>query len=58
MLVLTRNVNETVKIGDDIEVMVIRVNGNQVKLSFKVPPDIAILRGELKANPGQLKRYA
>ena len=36
MLVLTRKLYETIKIGDEIEVTVLAVNGDQVKLEFKL----------------------
>lgn len=47
MLVLKRKPNESVCIGDDIEVFVIRDEGNQLKLGFKAPPGVKIRRSEL-----------
>ncbi|MFC7575856.1 carbon storage regulator [Klenkia terrae] len=37
MLTLTRNIGETIRIGDDIEVHVVEVRGNTVRLGFKAP---------------------
>ena len=47
MLVLTRKPGEIVKIGNDIEVMVVRTSGRQVKLGIKAPSEIIITREEL-----------
>ena len=47
MLVLTRKPGEIVKIGNDIEVMVVRTSGKQVKLGIKAPSEIIITREEL-----------
>ena len=47
MLVLTRKVEDIVKIGDHITVKVVRVNGNQVRLGIEAPNDIPITRGEI-----------
>jgi len=50
-LTLTRYEGETVMIGDDIEIYVSMIGRSQVKLSFNVPREIRILRGELYDNP-------
>jgi len=47
MLVLKRKVGERVMLGDSIEVQVLAVEGETVKLGFVAPPDIQILRHEL-----------
>ncbi len=47
MLLLTRRDGETIHIGDDIEVTVLGVKGNQIKIGIKAPEDIAILREEV-----------
>jgi carbon storage regulator len=48
MLVLTRRVNETFCIGDDILVAVLQVNSKQVKLGISAPEGVRILRSELR----------
>ena len=47
MLVLRRKPGESVLIGDGIEVQILGVEGDTVKLGFSAPPDIQILRKEL-----------
>ena len=47
MLVLTRRLAETLRIGDDIEVTVIGVSGNQVRLAIAAPRDVAVDREEI-----------
>lgn len=47
MLVLTRKLNESIKIGDDIEITVLSVQGDQIKLGIKAPKDIEVHRKEV-----------
>jgi carbon storage regulator len=47
MLVLTRKVGETIKIGDNIEVKVVSVDGDQIKLGIQAPKHIDIHRLEI-----------
>jgi len=48
MLILTRDtLNNTIRIGDDIEVKVYQVKGNQVRIAIEAPKDVRVLRGEL-----------
>lgn len=47
MLVLSRKVNERIKIGDNIEIVVVAVTGDQVRLGIEAPKDIKILRSEV-----------
>ncbi len=53
MLVLSRKKDETIFIGDQIEVTVIEVRGNSVKLGLKAPRNVGIRRGELPATAHQ-----
>ncbi|WP_144560368.1 carbon storage regulator [Shouchella miscanthi] len=46
-LVLQRGVDESVMIGDDIKVTLVKVEGMSVKLHFDVPKHIPIIRGEI-----------
>ena len=46
MLVLTRKINESIIIDGGIEVMVVAVHGNKVRLGFRAPADVAIQRTE------------
>ena len=47
MLVISRKIDERIKIGEDIEIVVIGFDKNQVKLGIKAPKHITILRNEL-----------
>jgi carbon storage regulator len=47
VLVLTRRTNQSIKIGDDIEITVIEVRGDQVRLGITAPRDIAVHRKEI-----------
>lgn len=47
MLILSRKNGETVQIGEDIEVTVVSIKGNQVKLGIDAPKDVKVLREEL-----------
>lgn len=47
MLILTRRVGETICIGDDIEVVVLGVKGNQVRIGVKAPADVDVHREEI-----------
>ncbi|MGD6778641.1 carbon storage regulator CsrA [Sutcliffiella horikoshii] len=47
MLVLTRKKDEAIKIGDDIEISVLSINGDQVKLGIEAPKHIEIHRKEI-----------
>lgn len=47
MLVLSRRENETVMIGDDIEIVVVSIRGNCVRLGVKAPQAVPIDRQEV-----------
>lgn len=47
MLVLTRKLNESIVIGDSIEVMVLEIRDNHVKLGIKAPRDVSVHRQEV-----------
>lgn len=47
MLVLSRKVNESIKIGDDIEIKVLEVNGDGIRIGIEAPKSMEILRAEL-----------
>lgn len=47
MLVLTRKTGEKLIIGDDIEVQVLSVSGEQVKIGIKAPLSISVHRYEI-----------
>ena len=47
MLILSRRIGESLVIGDDISITVLRVKGNQVRLGISAPKSIAVQREEL-----------
>jgi carbon storage regulator len=47
MLVLTRKVNESIIIGDDVKITVVEVKGEQVKLGISAPKRISVHREEV-----------
>jgi carbon storage regulator CsrA len=54
MLVLTRKINEAIMIGDDIEIAVVDIKGDQVKLGIRAPRSVKVFRHEVyDAHPGR-----
>jgi carbon storage regulator len=47
MLVLTRKSNQSIMIGDDIEVSVLSVTGEKVRIGIQAPRDIPVFRKEV-----------
>ncbi len=47
MLVLSRQRDETIMIGDDIELTVVDIRGDKVRLGIKAAPQIAVHRKEV-----------
>ena len=53
MLILTRKVGETVVIGKEVSITVLRVKGNQVRLGVNAPKEVSVQREEIiKRDPG------
>jgi carbon storage regulator len=57
MLVLHRSVSEAVRIGENIWVTVLRVEGGKVRLGIAAPPEVAIWREELLKGEGPPPDY-
>jgi len=49
MLILTRRPGEILCIGDDIEVTVISLKGNQVRIGITAPKEVSVDRREVRA---------
>jgi carbon storage regulator len=47
VLVLTRKINETIIIGENIRVTIMAIHGRQVRLAIEAPQEVTIVRGEL-----------
>ncbi|MDG1507581.1 MAG: carbon storage regulator CsrA [Luminiphilus sp.] len=47
MLILTRRINESLIIGDNVTVTILGVKGNQVRVGVDAPRDVAVHRQEL-----------
>ncbi|WP_104697697.1 MULTISPECIES: carbon storage regulator [unclassified Helicobacter] len=58
MLILSRKIEESIVLGDNIIVKVISIDRGNVKLGFEAPPDTLILRAELKEAVAQENQKA
>lgn len=47
MLVLSRKINQSIIIGDNIEIMLIDIRGDQIKLGINAPKNVKIFRKEV-----------
>jgi carbon storage regulator len=47
MLVLTRKTNQSIMIGDEIEITVLSVSGDKVRIGIQAPRDISVFRQEV-----------
>jgi carbon storage regulator len=47
MLVLTRKSNQSIMIGDDIEISVLSVMGDKVRIGIQAPRDVPVFRREV-----------
>jgi len=47
MLVLSRNKNESIMIGDDVEVLIVDIKGDKVRLGITAPKHIPVHRREI-----------
>lgn len=58
MLVLARHINDSIVIGDNIEIIVVEIKGDQVKLGVKAPREVKVFRGEIYAEIQRENRAA
>ena len=60
MLVLTRRTNQSIMIGDDVELTILGVSGEKVRVGITAPDDVAIFRKEvylrIEAEGGSVER--
>jgi carbon storage regulator len=52
MLVLSRKLEEKIRIGEFIEVQVVEIKGKTVRLGISAPKDIPVIRTEIDDRPG------
>jgi carbon storage regulator CsrA len=50
MLVLTRKLQEQIRIGDDVVVTILQVRGQSVRVGIEAPRNVRVLRAELPVN--------
>jgi carbon storage regulator len=48
VLVLSRKVNESIDIGNNIKITIVRIQGGGVRIGIEAPSEITITRSELK----------
>lgn len=58
MLILTRRINEIIRIGDDVQVQVMGVKGNQVRLAIVAPKEVSVHREEIYQRIQEEKRQS
>ena len=59
MLVLTRRANQAIRIGTNVEVRVVRIEGDRVVLGITAPRHVAVVRSELVEEvTGELREAA
>jgi carbon storage regulator len=56
MLVLTRKSNQSIMIGDDIEVSVLSIMGEKVRIGIQAPRDVPVFRREVYLEIQQERR--
>ncbi len=56
MLVLSRKLNETIVIDDNIRITVVGLRGNQVRIGIAAPASVRIFRKELCVHAGASER--
>jgi carbon storage regulator len=47
MLILTRKVNETLMVGDDVSVTVLGIKGGQIRIGINAPREVSVHRQEV-----------
>lgn len=56
MLVLSRKLNEEIRIGRDVVITVVEIDRGKIRLGITAPPEVKVLRGELLTRPTHAPR--
>ena len=49
MLALARKINQSIMIGNDVEITLLEIKGDQIKIGIKAPKNVPIYRKEIYA---------
>ncbi len=47
MLILSRRIGEVIRIGNDVSVRILKIDGNQVRIGISAPKELAVYREEI-----------
>jgi len=47
MLILTRNIDQTLVVGDDVTITILGVRGNQIRIGIDAPKEVSVHRKEI-----------
>ncbi len=48
MLVLSRKTDESIQIGENVSIRILKVKGNQVRIGIEAPREVRVVRSELR----------
>lgn len=58
MLVITRRVDQKLYINDCIEITIVEIRGDRVRLGIVAPPDVRVMRDDARKGSGPKDRAA
>jgi len=58
MLVLSRKPGESIKLGDNIEIILVAVEGQRVRIGIKAPREVRILRTEVEPDISKMNQQS
>ena len=61
MLVITRKVNESFLVGDNVKITIVKTDRGNVRIGIEAPRDVPVVRTEIAGRkpdkPGQIKMF-
>lgn len=57
MLVLSRKIDESIIIADNIEIVIVDIVGERVKIGIEAPKDVKIFRSEINQKIKKIKKH-